>query len=224
MEPGDFYLLSSNDYHRIHLSSHKVTLLSIFFHLPETDSEITSLLKSNPCPVVGTIPPEDRLLFEQLIKQIYEAENFSLDDDNDTISLSALLALHIAYRSKPNPLSDNKLTDNYLQRALHYILAHYNEPLTLDLVAKEIGLSYNYFCSMFSSQVGCSFLEYLNNLRVQKAQNMLIYDHQKSVTGIALEVGFGSYSNFYRSFLRTVGLSPKDYRAQKNKVEHSDPT
>ena len=216
MKPGDFYVLGPTDYHRLIVPPSGVVLLGLFFYHPVVDNEIVRFLESNPCPVIGTIPEQDREAFESLIRQIYGTENRPLTDQLDSITMASLLAMHIAYRSNPNPPYGGKRTDGYLQNAFHYILAHYNEPLTLKDVATAVGLSSGYFCRLFSEQTGGPFHDYLARVRIRKAQNMLLYETQKSVTDIAFDVGFGSYSNFYRTFMRITGISPRDYQNQEN--------
>ena len=217
MEPGEFYLLSPNDYHEVTPKKDGVHKLSMFFYLPATDSAIKQFLESNTCPVVGTIPEVDRPMFEALFRQIYETENYRVFEHTDTVSLSALLALHIAYRSAPYSPAGKKMSTDYIQTALRYILSHYQEPLSLDSVSKILGLTPSYFCNLFSSQMKVSFLDYLADVRIQKATNLLIFEPRKSITQIALEVGFDSYSSFYRYFLRIVGVSPKEFRKQRQK-------
>lgn len=218
MEPGEFYLLSPNDYHEITPKKDGVHKLSMFFYLPATDSAVRQFLESNPCPVVGTIPEIDRPAFESLFRQIYQTENYRVSENTDTVSLSALLALHIAYRSNPYSPDRKKVSTGYMQTALRYILEHYQEPLSLDSVSKVLGLTPTYFCYLFSSQMKISFLDYLADIRIQKAKSLLLFDSQKSITQIALNVGFESYSSFYRYFLRIVGVSPKEFRERQQKT------
>ena len=218
MQPGDFYLIGTNDYHEVIPKEGGVVKLSLFFYLPATDVNVRQLLESNRCPIVGTIPEEDRAVFEGLIRQVYSSENYQIFEYTDTVSLSALLALHIAYRSAPYSPDGKKLSSGYMQTALHYILAHYNEPITLQSVSKILNLSPNYFCRLFTTQMKTSFHEYLIDVRIQKAKNLLIFYPKKSITQIALEVGYESYSGFYRCFADNVGLSPKEFR-QQNKIQ-----
>ncbi|MBR4874104.1 MAG: helix-turn-helix domain-containing protein [Clostridia bacterium] len=219
MKPGDFYLLGTNDYHEVIPRNNSVHKLSMFFYLPATDSAVKQFLESSRCPIVGTIPEIDRPAFEALFRQVYETENYRVFEHTDSVSLAALLALHIAYRSNPSFPGGKKPSTGYIQTALRYILSHYQEPLTLDSVAKFLGLSPTYFCRLFASQMEVSFLDYLSDVRIQKAKSLLIFDPQKSITQIALEVGFESYSSFYRCFLNIIGVSPKEFRSQKQKKQ-----
>ena len=151
-------------------------------------------------------------MFEALVDEMAQRKNFSLLENTETITISTLLALHIAYRSNPRKIGDNFADLGELQKCLRYILDHSAEPLTLESVAKAIGLSSGYFCRLFSERVGVTFLEYLNRLRIRKSRNMLLNDPEKTIIEIALEVGYGSYSNFYRSFMNIEGISPAEFR------------
>jgi AraC-like DNA-binding protein len=51
---------------------------------------------------------------------------------------------------------------------------------------------------------------------------MLLYETKKSVTDIAFEVGFGSYSNFYRTFMRITGISPRDYQSRESLLRENE--
>ena len=222
MNPGDFYVLGPTDYHSLIVPASGVVLLGLFFYHPAVDSEVVRFLESNPCPVIGTIPEKDRAAFEGLIRQIYENENQPLTGQLDSITMASLLAMHIVYRANPNSPDGGVRMDGYLQNAFHYILAHFNEPLTLKEVANAVGLSSGYFCRLFSEQTGGPFHDYLARVRIRKAQNMLLYETKKSVTDIAFEVGFGSYSNFYRTFMRITGISPRDYQSRESLLRENE--
>ena len=212
MKPGDFYLVGPEAYHSFKLITPKIVFFSIFIYHPSARADVCRILETAPCPVTGTIPPEDRNAFEVIIHQICDRKNFSLLENTETITLGTLMALHMAYRTNPIKLGDNFEEMGDLQKCLSYILAHYNEQLTLKSVAKTIGISSGYFCRLFSERVGITFLDYLNKLRIRKSRNMLIYETQKSITDIALDVGFRSYSNFYRIFVSIEGISPAEFR------------
>ena len=212
MKPGDFYLVGPEAYHSFKILTPKIVLLSIFIYHPSARADVRHILENAPCPVSGTIPEEDRNAFESIIHQISDRKNFSLIESTETITLGTLMALHIAYRANPVKLGDNFEEMGDLQKCLSYILTHYGEPLTLKSVAKTIGISSGYFCRLFSERVGITFLEYLNRLRIRKSRNMLINETQKQITDIALDVGFKSYSNFYRLFVSMEGISPAEFR------------
>ncbi|NLG26056.1 MAG: helix-turn-helix domain-containing protein [Clostridiales bacterium] len=95
--------------------------------------------------------------------------------------------------------------------AVRYIRLHYAEPLTLSRVAREAHLSDSYFSTVFKKCIGSSFREYLAAVRVEEAKRLLRMG-DRSVTEIALGVGFESQSYFSKVFRRLTGEAPKDYQ------------
>ena len=86
------------------------------------------------------------------------------------------------------------------------------QPITLLRLADAVHLSPSYLSAVFSAQVGCAFVPYLTRLRIEKAQQRLIATDD-SVTEIALDCGFGSFSSFSRAFRRFTGRSAGEFRA-----------
>jgi AraC-like DNA-binding protein len=96
--------------------------------------------------------------------------------------------------------------------AKNFILAHASEPLQLHDVAEHIHISAQYFCKFFKKATGIGFSEFLARVRVQIAKNSLA-DPALPIIEVANQAGFGSLSQFNRTFHRYVGCSPKAYRA-----------
>lgn len=96
--------------------------------------------------------------------------------------------------------------------AKNFILAHASEPLHLRDVAEHLHVSTQYFCKFFKKATGIGFSEFLARVRVQIAKNSLA-DPALPIIEVANQAGFGSLSQFNRTFHRYVGCSPKAYRA-----------
>ena len=99
------------------------------------------------------------------------------------------------------------------QAALLYIAQHYARPLTLDDVARVCGLSPGEFCRRFQSENGIGFKQYLLNVRMQRAEELLAHT-TKSIIDIAHATGFGSHSHFTRSFRERRGVTPTVWRTR----------
>ena len=80
-------------------------------------------------------------------------------------------------------------------------------------VADTIGISKNYFISIYKEQTGTGFWEYVTKLRMDKAKELLMMTDE-TITGIALQIGYESEYYFSRKFKEYVGKSPKQYRHQ----------
>lgn len=83
----------------------------------------------------------------------------------------------------------------------------------LSAETKELGISQNHLIHLFRQQFHMTPTEYINQLRVQKAIDLLI-NTDINILNIALLCGFGSLSNFYEFFKRQAKLTPSKYRKQ----------
>lgn len=103
------------------------------------------------------------------------------------------------------PISEDGLKK--LNLIFEYISKNYTEAITLEEVADLVGLSTEYLCRFFKKAMGKTLLEYLNYYRCSKAE-VLLQTTSKSITEIALDVGFSSVSYFDRIYKRIKGNSP----------------
>lgn len=86
-----------------------------------------------------------------------------------------------------------------------------HEPIDLDAAAREVGLSPFHFLRLFANVLGVTPHQYLLRARLRRAARLLAGD-ARSVTDVALEVGFHDVSNFVRTFHRAAGVSPRRFR------------
>ncbi|MBS0531795.1 MAG: helix-turn-helix transcriptional regulator [Proteobacteria bacterium] len=96
-----------------------------------------------------------------------------------------------------------------------WIDAHSHTPIELEDAAGEAGLSPFHFLRLFSNVLGVTPHQYLVRSRLRHAARLLP-DHDRSITDIAYEVGFGDLSNFVRTFHRAAGVSPRGFRQASN--------
>jgi AraC-like DNA-binding protein len=92
-----------------------------------------------------------------------------------------------------------------------WLEAHAAEPIDLDRVAGQAGLSPFHFLRLFARVLGVTPHQYLLRCRLRTAARLLA-DPQRRITDIAYDVGFADLSNFVRSFRRAAGVSPRDFR------------
>lgn len=100
-----------------------------------------------------------------------------------------------------------------LRKALDFMEAHYAEPMTLPVVAKEADLSVSRLAHVFKAQIGMSITAYLNLIRVNWAKYYLVNSSLRA-SETAFQVGFGNLSHFNHVFRQSTGLSPTQYRQQ----------
>jgi AraC-like DNA-binding protein len=105
-------------------------------------------------------------------------------------------------------------SNNYGERMIHYLNEHYREEIVFEDMAKEIGISYSYMRKIVYELTGMSLIDYLNQLRIEKAKRMLV-DSNSTITQIANEVGYYNVQSFNRFFRKFEGMPPSSYKAAK---------
>jgi two-component system response regulator YesN len=101
-----------------------------------------------------------------------------------------------------------------IENAQEYILKNYmSENISLNAVAVSVNLSPSYFSSIFSQEVGQTFVEYLTGIRMEKAKELLMCSSKKT-SEIGYEVGYKDSHYFSYIFKKTQKCTPKEYRAR----------
>jgi two-component system response regulator YesN len=98
-----------------------------------------------------------------------------------------------------------------IQRVKNYMLENYHIELKSRELAEMIHVTPNYFSSIFKQETGKSFNEYLNEIRIEKAKELLKTTSEQVGT-IALTVGYNDYKYFSNVFRKYCGVVPSDFR------------
>lgn len=107
------------------------------------------------------------------------------------------------------------LAPSVLQRSKMQIEAHLDQPLTLQTLAAEAGLSEFHFARMFRQSVGMAPHQYVLKHRLARAEALVRHGTQP-ITDIALACGFSSASHLSHQFKKEYGMTPSALRlAQK---------
>lgn len=107
-------------------------------------------------------------------------------------------------RKNKNEYKFKKMVDKYLDE-------NYQRNIGLIDIAKELGITPNYFSSLFKKEVGENFVEYLTQYRIEKAKKMLVED-SLNISKIAEIVGFNDARYFFRVFKKNEGITPKEFQ------------
>ncbi|MCM1061858.1 MAG: AraC family transcriptional regulator [Eubacterium sp.] len=98
-----------------------------------------------------------------------------------------------------------------IRPAIEYMNENFAEKITVEQLAETVRVSKSYFMRIFREAAGAGAIEYLSQIRIKKACEILA-ETDKTAAETALECGFGNLSNFNRQFKNIVGCTPKDYR------------
>lgn len=117
---------------------------------------------------------------------------------------------HITEKRIPSDTAENN-GNMAVKACIRYLECHYEQPLTLEMIASHVHLHPNYLCSLFKKYTGETVFQHLHRIRVDKAAAML-HDSSVSVSEAADNSGFESISFFTRKFKEIMGLTPGQYK------------
>jgi AraC family transcriptional regulator len=128
----------------------------------------------------------------------------------------ALAAILIRYDgiARRNPqMYKGGLAPYRMKRVADFIQSHIEEDITLNELARDVGLSPSHFCSLFRKTAGKTPHQFVLHCRIQHAKALLAQPSH-SILDVALASGFRTHQHFSRIFRRHVGIPPSIYRAQ----------
>jgi|RhiMetdeSRZDD1v2_1073273.scaffolds.fasta_scaffold112482_2 transcriptional regulator GlxA family with amidase domain len=111
--------------------------------------------------------------------------------------------------------------DHRVQSVIDAMQLHLDEPLSVHELARAVNLSPWHLCHIFKSETRRAPLQYLRDLRMQRAKSLLETTFL-SVKQVMIEVGVKDESHFVRDFKRIHGLSPAKYRQSLDQTARQD--
>ena len=124
-------------------------------------------------------------------------------------TLSQKESTQLASDSYHNVIS--KKFETRINKVCTYIQNHYSEPISLKQVSDLVFMTESNFCKFFKKATSTTFSDYLNDLRINEACQLLL-SSEDNVSKIAQDCGFESLSYFNRVFLRKKQLTPSRFR------------
>ena len=161
-----------------------------------------------------TIPLQRRELIQLLLaRMLYEYENRPPHAASIIKAcLTQFLTSLYLYRTQQEEKADiPEASTERIHGITDYLYEHYSENLSLPQLAEHFALSPSYLSRSFKKAAGLGLREYLVNLRIQQACELLL-STSLSVTEIADRCGFNDSNYFGDAFKKATGLSPRDYR------------
>jgi len=128
-----------------------------------------------------------------------------------SLFLSFLNGFSFAPDLNSDALNDDTEEHRLLKRAKLYIEDNLSSSLRIEYVSQELGISSRHLSRLFHSQLGQTFVHYVQERRVQKAKDWLL-NSDIAIKDIAERAGFESVHYFTRVFTRKLGVAPAKFR------------
>ena len=110
-------------------------------------------------------------------------------------------------------LQGHNRRNRHVERVLNYLAAHYTEPISIDAVAKEVGLSKYHMLRLVKSCTGKTILQHVKRLRIERGSQLLTQTDM-DYADIAYDLGFADQSYFIKQFRELTGTTPARYRSE----------
>ena len=109
-------------------------------------------------------------------------------------------------------IENNEITENneYVQKLLEMLENDCGSSMSLSSAAEKLGLSSVYLGKIFKRVTGVNYVQYLTDLRMEKAKVMLLQDGVR-IQDVAEALGYSQPHYFSKIFKQTTGMSPSEY-------------
>ena len=104
-----------------------------------------------------------------------------------------------------------------IQPVMNYIESNYNTDITYPELAKLLNVSKYHFCHLFKEATGKTVVQYINDIRIDKAYNLL-KNTDMNITQVSMSVGFNDMNYFSRLFRKHKNVSPSKVRSCEKKA------
>ena len=179
-----------------------------FFQLAEL-AELTPFFKRSKH---GFKITSKQKLFKELFFQLEHASKL-----HQFISLIEILkmASTASYKSLSSFVYNKTYSDNEGERmrnVIEYTMSNFKNDISLQTIADVANMTKNAFCKYFKKRTNKTYIQFLNELRIEYAMKLLQTHTDLSIAEIAEYSGFNNISNFNRQFKSKKNRSPKNYR------------
>lgn len=219
IQPGDLFIINQYESHKltqIDKAVHERIVLSIHpeytkrLASPETNLDACfSDRPGNFCHKIS-LNREQQNRFLYYINKISDAEGYGHDILEQTAFMELLVLLNgLVLTNHPVRTTAPCTYNHQVDDILKYINLNIASPLAIGQLAEEFYLSESYICRIFKSATGTTINKYITARRISIAKSLL--SDGLTVTEAFQRSGFSDYSNFFKSFTKAVGISPKKY-------------
>ena len=104
------------------------------------------------------------------------------------------------------------------KRVLDFLNMNYMKPISLGDAAASVGISESHLCRLLKNETGETFVNILNKIRIQKAEQLIAPGTYK-VYEVAELVGFSNYAYFYQVFRKLTGATPTEYQKKCSRAK-----
>lgn len=234
IEPGDIFVINPYESHYIaqfDSDSHERLVISIhpdFVRQLSSDAtDLSACFLKRPRSFSHRLPlnQNQQQRFRYYVNQLLSdtatpaAPVYGQDLYERAIFTELLLFVNRCYLNRlgePAAEAENAVYNKQIDEILAYLNQNISEPLSISGLASHFYLSESYICRIFKTSTGMTLHKYITARRISIAKSLLADGMDASL--VCSQCGYHDYSNFVRAFTGAVGISPKKYALQSQKL------
>ncbi|WP_235297670.1 helix-turn-helix domain-containing protein [Portibacter marinus] len=213
---GDVFIIASNRAHLFKNETDKsVETLSLFFstnplnnilmNVPEMEESRKYFNQISSC---NLLDPQIHTLLERIYKSNY------LQGLSHFIELLELI-IHTLPKETNINLAYSDKSENKLRKTIEFTMENMTNPIQISDLAKYTNYTPEAFCRFFKKRTGRTYIDYLNDLRVNVASQKILQQEVSDIKSIAFSTGFNNVSHFNRVFKKYKGCSPLQFKKEQ---------
>ena len=133
---------------------------------------------------------------------------------DDVTSLKSWFERKLSDAAESVAKARDEIKKSPVEKSILYIDEHYKDDISLEQMSQLFGVSPYYFSKLFKAEMQINFLDYVTNLRINKAKDLLEIGDM-TIKEIGVEVGYPDPNYFTRIFKKNVGVTPTEYVKDK---------
>lgn len=217
---GDICILNYFDFHTHCFKDNIIAKgYSINFDDSIISNDVVNFLINQDRPIICHFEEEELCELIHDIEQLKKEKNIEnniFQISFMTTSFNKILLSILKKYSQCVNVEPNLSTITPFYNAISYIKCHFRENITLNQIAKNVGLTPNYLGLMIKEKYKKNYTDFLTDIRLKHAKNLLTHSFF-SVEFIASNSGFTTPSYFISCFKKKYGLTPKQYQLNNRK-------
>jgi AraC-like DNA-binding protein/quercetin dioxygenase-like cupin family protein len=206
---GSAYLLSPYDYHSLKADRENVEIINISFSPESPDIRVSGFLEHLGKVTSCTFTNKEMQFVDSKISLL--EKELTCGENMAEIMACALLSEILIYTLRCANCNFERTVPALVQKALAYVNASFRGDISLNSLAESLNVSPGYLGKAMSKSIGKTFNEYLCDIRLKYACNLL-ESSSMSIKEISETSGFNSTTYFLYVFKKRFGISPGEYK------------
>lgn len=160
------------------------------------------------------LKPEDRSRIQNMLEALnleLRTDHYGSDLLRQSLIVQLLVTINRLVSMQGSRIYEDTGANHTVTQVMNYVNLHYNEPLSLDMLAEQFFVSKYHLSHEFNRIVGTSVYRYIQKKRLLIARQLLSQGQKAS--DVSSACGFSDYAGFYRAFKAEYGMTPSEYAA-----------